>query len=141
MARQGLIFAKDQILRFIEANCPNRAEVQRLTVMDGRKLGFNRFRINLVRRVAGQAQHDGPVGAMAFSGERDRPIEFGLDSRHTFQQAFPFQFRDEIISGTHRPNRVRTRWANADLEDFEKARLHKRSRQSCYRSLLFHSPV
>jgi hypothetical protein len=27
---------------------------------------------------------------------------------------------------------MRTRWANADLEDFEKARLHKRSRQSCF---------
>jgi len=71
MPGECLILSEDEVTRFLEVNCPNSAELQRLTAVDLREPGLDRFGINFVRSFAGQSEQDGAVGAVTLTSKRE----------------------------------------------------------------------
>ena len=77
--------------------------------------------IDPVRPLAGQPEQHGAVGGVALAGERERAVEVRLDTHHLVEQALVAQRLDKAAGRGHRSHRVRTRRADADLEQVESA--------------------
>ena len=80
--------------------------------------------------VAGQAEDDGDVGAVPVAGLGERAVEVDADAGDAVELSpRSRQAGEEPLGRPPRPHRVRTRRADADLEDVEGAdRFHGRSR-------------
>ena len=71
-----------------------------------------------------QPEQHRAIGGMATPGERERAVEVRLDARDGLQPAGVGQRAHEAQGDAHRPHRVRTRRADADLEQVENADRH-----------------
>ena len=71
--------------------------------------------------MAGKAQEEGAVGAVADAGVGERAEELGLDAGDGVEG---WELADEAQRGTHGADGVRARRADADLEEFEERGIH-----------------
>ena len=107
--------------RRIEGDEPPTGEVEPLRLAHPRDERVGGVRIDGLGLFAAEAEDHGLVGRMAFSGEGERAEQRDLDRGDLVDDAR----RDEPVrergGGLHRPDRVRRRRADADLEQFEDA--------------------
>ena len=80
--------------------------------------------IDRVRRLAGERQRDRAVGAVALAGEGERAVQADRQPARSAGERAEILL-DETARGHHRPDRVRARRADADLEDVEDAEKHR----------------
>jgi hypothetical protein len=121
---QGLVAMEQQVHRLVEADLVRACEPQPLLSTDPRQGRFDRVRVESVRRQALEPEQHGSIGAVPFAGQCQRTIELRRDRVHARQQRALLEILREAPGGVHRPHRVRTRWADPDLEDVEDGEVH-----------------
>jgi len=77
--------------------------------------------VDLLRDLAGKAEQDRLVAAVALADERQRAVERHRQAPDPVEQPVGLQRHDETMGGAHRPDRVRARRADAHLEQIERA--------------------
>ncbi|MNS71106.1 hypothetical protein D3C72_1044630 [compost metagenome] len=80
---------------------------------------FNGGRVHRVGRLAHQPQQHALVGAVPLARGAQRTVEFGAHMRNPGNQAVAFQALREQQGGPHRPHRMGTRRAYANLEQIK----------------------
>ena len=80
-----------------------------------------RVRIDRLRGEAAEAEHDRLVGRVAAPGEGERAQKRDFDRGDALEVAAPREAGGEGGGRLHRPDRVRRRRADADLEELEDA--------------------
>ena len=91
---------------------------------------FGAVRIDGLRRLARQPQDDSAVGAVPYAGEGERAMQAGLEPGDRYaMRPRPVVARhlvEKAGGSRHRPHRVRTRRAYANLEEIEDREEHCR---------------
>jgi len=73
---------------------------------------------------------------MTMTSESERAIKVGFSTSDFFQKAGFAKTRRKPGGGSHRTDGMRTRWPDADFEDFEEAGFHATATQlQCYADL------
>src|SRR6516225_9790909 len=124
MKRQPLLFVEKQVACFVELDPPGPIERQGLSGADRGKLAFDGVGCDQVRKLPAEAEEDGPVGAVALSGQRQRAVKVNFDTRGLAEHSRLAEPRGEGLGRAHRPYGVRTGGADADLEDLKEAGFH-----------------
>ncbi len=110
---------EDEVLVLAEGNGDVAAERQGAALADAGDELWNAVGIDSLGRLAGEAQQDRAVGAVAAPGERERSVEVALQAhRH---DAFVGELAREGIGRAHRPDGVGTGRADADGEQLHDA--------------------
>ncbi len=81
-------------------------------------------RVDGLRLLARQAEHDGLDAAVAVAGGAERAEQLGPDTGDVIQPAVLVERGDKHEGCAHRPDRVRARRSYADLEEVEDADRH-----------------
>ena len=108
-----------------ERDRSDAAQHQRGARVDRRDLLAPGVRVDVLGRLARQAQHHCAGRAVPRSGGGQRSVQVDTDPdhrRHTFAELL-----DEALSGTHRPDGVRTRRTHPDREEVEDTDSHRDS--------------
>ena len=98
---------------------PARLEPLGLAHLGDERLG--RVRIDAVRALAAEAEDHRLVGRVALAGEGERAEQRDLDRGDPVDRAGRDEPVGERRGGLHRPDRMRRRRADADLEELEDA--------------------
>ncbi len=122
--RQRLVAVEQQVERLVELDLMRAGQPQPARGADARERGLDRFRLDPVRTVALEPEQHRAVRAVPAPGQRQRAVQLHADPRGALEQPPPRQVCDERAGGIHRPHGVRTRRAEADLEDVEDGEGH-----------------
>ena len=98
---------------------PRRAAASGRRRLRQQRLGM--IGIDGLRRLAGKAEDDRPVRRMAFAGKGERAEQGRLDALDPGCGAVRGKARDKRPRRFHRPDRMRGRGSDADLEEFKYA--------------------
>ena len=115
----GVTVSKRIARSAIEGNCAPPSEVERFRLAHPRDKRLGGVEIDGVRRFAAEAQDHRLVGGVAAPGEGERAHEADLDRRDLVDRARRDEPAHERGGGFHRPDRMRRRRADPDLEQFE----------------------
>ncbi|MNP24771.1 hypothetical protein D3C76_1175510 [compost metagenome] len=107
-------------------HCQVSSKLQGVGFAQGRNVQSNRGRVDRVGPLPHQPHDHCVVAAVADAGSREGTIETHFDASHTGQLLALPQSLDEQCSGAHGPDRVRTGWADTDLEQVKHADGHCR---------------
>jgi uncharacterized protein len=121
---ERLVDTEPQIVVLDERNLPPAVESKRLLLADPLHLRFDLVGIDAIGRFTGEAQQYGAIGSVAAAGQRERSIEVDADTLDGVESAFRFDRVHEAERRAHRPDRVRARRSEADLEEVEGADEH-----------------
>ena len=113
-----------QVARLVKCNGLHPSKWHRPHGPDSIEPRLDRFRINLLRNLAAQAQDDSPVRTVAFACQGERTIEVNLHPSNRDEHTLRSQHRHEIGGRAHRSHRVGARRSDPDFEDLKNARFH-----------------
>ena len=130
MERQHLVPVEQQVHRLVELDYVRAAERQAPGRADALEGGLHAGRIERVRPASFEAEQDRTIGAVTLAGQRKRSVDLRAHFHGPLEHAHCPEVRDERTGGIHRAHRVRTRRADADLEDVEDAEGHGRKRKA-----------
>ena len=105
----------------VEGNCAPPGEVERFRLAHPRDERLGGVEIDGLRRLAAEAQDHRLVGRVAFPREGERAKERDLERGDPVDRARLKEPARERGGGLHRPDRMRRRRTDADLEQFENA--------------------
>ena len=131
MKGQRLVFVEENVALFVAGDGMRRGQGQFARGADGGEFGLDGFGDDLVREFAAEAQEDGAVGAVAVSGEGERAVEMGFDTRGLREQARLAEPAGERRGCAHRSDGVGTGGSDADFEDLKEAGSHRKSVTDC----------
>ena len=103
----------------VEGNCAPAGEVERFRLAHPRDKRFGGVEIDSLRRLAAEAQDHRLVGRVACAREGERAKQRNLERGDPVDRARLDQPARERGGGFHRPDRMRRRGTDADLEQFE----------------------
>jgi len=91
-------------------------QMDRAARADAGDPALDRVRIDALRLLAFQAQHDGPVGSVSAPGRTERSVQLNLHRARGREQSGFAQAEGELARRAHRPHRVRAGRPDADPE-------------------------
>jgi len=115
---------EDEVRALVEADRMAAEEGQLAAGADRRDQRAHAVRVDPLRRLAFQAEEDGPVGAVPAAGRGERAEELDRHPRGPREQAVRRQPLGEPPRRPHRPHRMRARRPDADGEEIEDADRH-----------------
>src|SRR3546814_4946644 len=116
-----------QVARRLETDAHAAGQVQDTLTLRAVPMRADRGEAGRGGNLARQPSDERGVGGVPLSGQRERAVEVGLDMRDGFEQGVCVQPFGKAPRRDHGAHGVRTRWADADLEEVEEADRHGRA--------------
>ena len=107
MPGQRLLTVPEKVERLIKFYLALTGEKQATRAADPCQGRLDQRRLQLLWRVAFEAEQDRNVGAVAAAGERERAVQLHADLVGAREQSALDQVEYETAGGVHRPHRVR----------------------------------
>ncbi len=114
-----------EVLALLERDPRPAEQAQRLIGADPFKSCRDRVDIDVRRLLALQPKQDRLVTAVAFPGGAQRSVQLNVNARDAIEQAIGLKPQCEQPRCAHRPDRVRTRRSDTNLEEVENADSHR----------------
>ena len=122
--RVHLIAKEEQIVALVKADGVGAVENEMRVAANAGEEVVDPRGVDGVGRVAGEAEQNGAVGAVAEAGEGERAEELHADACGAIEMAGGGELTGEAEGRAHGANGVRARRADADLEELEEAGVH-----------------
>ena len=115
---------KPKLLALFERNRMLAQQIQLLRLADRPQARLDQIRVDQIGQIAFEPEQHRFVRAVPFAGRAQRAEQVDLHAAHEGEQVGVFDMRRKTAGGDHRPDRVRARRTDTDLEQIEDADVH-----------------